>query len=484
MANGARGKRRKNKTESYKGWTIRYIVPPSGARNVTPYWQTDNGKEGKERERKSWASKTKAQLHIDTEVSESENFGRTFAIDSNLRIDALKAFKDLNGRISLTDLAKYWVERNPPDGKTIVVSKMVDTFLATRIDEGNRPETIRELRRKLATFTEVIGAETSLAGIGEGEVAEFIKSRPGGASSRRSWKKVLNSFFNYCQDQKAVITNPVRIKLPKSEKKTPSFWDVAEVKSALQTAMSDEPEIVAGLAVLFFAGLRPTELVGQYGLEDPAVTKAKKESMEAQADYDEEKARLGLNRGRGADTVAQKAARAVLAASEQYAKLVAAQAALRTAQKRSGGHLLPGLQWADVHMEENFIRVRAETSKVGEGRLVEITPNLTAWLAKFRKDGGAVVSNPMAFRRARERIRAAMGKDQWPADVTRHCFATYHFAAFQNREKLAAQMGHSTSSRQIELHYKGLATKQEADKYWAITPDREPNSVNVVAPQK
>jgi integrase len=55
---------------------------------------------------------------------------------------------------------------------------------------------------------------------------------------------------------------------------------------------------------------------------------------------------------------------------------IAAFAGLRTAE-------IQRLNWADVGAQ--YIKVRGSNSKTGAHRLVEIQPNLQAWLAKLRK---------------------------------------------------------------------------------------------------
>ena len=59
---------------------------------------------------------------------------------------------------------------------------------------------------------------------------------------------------------------------------------------------------------------------------------------------------------------------------------------------------------------------------------------------------------------------------RWIPDWPRHTYATMYFAQHQNRDKLAAQMGHTGASGVLEKHYKGLATKEQAERFWAIVP--------------
>ena len=50
----------------------------------------------------------------------------------------------------------------------------------------------------------------------------------------------------------------------------------------------------------------------------------------------------------------------------------------------------------------------------------------------------------------------------------RHAFCTYHFALHANENLTAAQAGNSPAM--IHAHYKGLATKAEAEKWFAVVP--------------
>ena len=249
----------------------------------------------------------------------------------------------------------------------------------------------------------------------------------------------------------------------------------------MRIAEARAPDMVAGFAILWWAGLRPAELCGQYGLEDARIKDAKDKLKQARTNYDAEKMRLGLVRGRGADTAKQEASRAVLEASPEAVALKDALDHLAEMQRKHGGEVMPGLQWADICLDdpvEKFISVRAEISKVPEPRHVEILPNLETWLRKYRKVGGPVVSNPTAFRRAREAIVKELNAPRWCPDVCRHSFASYHYKAHGDRDRLAAAMGHSAMSREIEKHYKdATVSRADAEKYWQIVPDSEKATV-------
>lgn len=470
-----------HETESFRGWKIRYVLPRPGATNAKPFWQADNC-DRNDRKRASFPTKKEALRHVTEQTTEREQFGTAFSLDETVRMAAQKAVKMANGRASLDEIVQFWADRHPDDGNVHHLGEMIAAFLAAREKQGNRPATIRELRWKLAAFSEFVGPATPVSQIWEADLERFLSSRRGAKTSVRAWKKALSPFFHYCmKDRKAIKTNPaLSLVVPRNVRKLPVVWNTTDVEGFMKLAEAEAPAMVAGFAILWWAGLRPTELAGQYDLENPKITEAKKKVSEAKSNYEAEKMRLGLVRGRGGDTPKQAANREKLNSSTQAQELNAAREKLVLLMAKHGGEVLPGLQWKDICLDdpdEKFISVRAETSKVQEPRHVEILPNLEQWLRRYRKPTGPVVANPTTFRRVRDRILEKMKGAQWSPDVCRHTFASYHYKCFCTRDRLAAMMGHSAMSRQIEVHYKSATvSKADAENYWKITPAMKPAS--------
>ncbi len=469
--------RRKHPTEQYRRWKLRYIVPAPGDRHTTPYWMADNC-DRRNRKRITGATRDEAIQGLNEYQDEIEKHGTAHTLDDDAREAALRALRTVGNRASLDEIVKFWAERHPMDGNKKSLGEMADRFMAKREKMGNRPSTIRAIRQKLTTFKEKIGENTAIAGIWQDDIVRFMSGQRDTPVSRKAWKKVLGSFFNWCIEIEAIKTNPVTkqsITIPKTIKKPPATWAARDVASFMRIVEKQEPDYAAAFAVLWFAGVRPTELVGQYGLQDARITDAKDALKQARTNYNAEKMRLGLVRGRGADTAKQEANRAKLEASPQAQALASALEHLAKMQEKYGGEAMRGLTWADICMDdddEKFITIRAETSKVGEARHVEILPNLEIWLRKYRKVGGPLVANPTAFRRARKRILDKMEDAKWTADICRHSFASYFYKLHGDRDRLAAMMGHSANSREIEKHYKdATVSKADAEKFWNIVPE-------------
>jgi hypothetical protein len=127
------------------------------------------------------------------------------------------------------------------------------------------------------------------------------------------------------------------------------------------------------------------------------------------------------------------------------------------------------LEWADVWRVPGHIEVTARKSKTRARRLVEICPALAAWLEPFRNqtEGRLWTMHEITFQ---EHFRELCQQ----AEVTRkdnglrHAFCTFHFAAHANENQTAAQAGNSPAM--IHQHYKGLATKADAAKWFNVQP--------------
>jgi hypothetical protein len=64
--------------------------------------------------------------------------------------------------------------------------------------------------------------------------------------------------------------------------------------------------------------------------------------------------------------------------------------------------------------------------------------------------------------------REAAGIKKWPADGLRHSWVTYRFALTGDAARTAAEAGHDQAV--LHRHYRALATKAQAEAYFAIVP--------------
>lgn len=144
-------------------------------------------------------------------------------------------------------------------------------------------------------------------------------------------------------------------------------------------------------------------------------------------------------------------------------------AGLRTAE-------LLRLDWADVWRVPGHIEITAGKSKTRQRRLVEICAALRAWLEPYRahKTGKFWPGEERTFLEHYGELCEA-AKVTRKANGLRHSFCSFHFALHANENLTAQQAGNSPAM--IHAHYKGLATKAEAEKWFAVKPKKSAKNV-------
>ena len=141
------------------------------------------------------------------------------------------------------------------------------------------------------------------------------------------------------------------------------------------------------------------------------------------------------------------------------------------------------LTWADVFRVPDHIEVSAGKSKTRSRRLVTTVPALESWLAPYRECQGPLWTSKATyyierFAELRESLRIPSRKNG-----LRHAFCTYHFALHGNENLTAQQAGNSPAM--IHAHYKGLATRAEAEKWFSVAPvnpEASPEGVPLQSP--
>jgi len=110
------------------------------------------------------------------------------------------------------------------------------------------------------------------------------------------------------------------------------------------------------------------------------------------------------------------------------------------------------------------IRLTAAMTKTGEPRQINIQPNLRQWLTKFQ---GPIF--PKNAAKDITAIRKQFGLVGSTAhDILRHTFISNHVQAFDSLAQTALQAGNSEAI--IRKHYFNVTSKDEALKFWQISP--------------
>jgi integrase len=145
---------------------------------------------------------------------------------------------------------------------------------------------------------------------------------------------------------------------------------------------------------------------------------------------------------------------------------VGAFAGLRTAE-------IHRLDWQDIDLQGGHIVVGKHKAKTRQRRIVPILPALKAWLYTIASKSGPVIPRysgdaPLlrAFRQALEPLKVEMVHNG-----LRHSYATYRLAEVQTADQVALEMGNSP--RKLFQNYRELATKAQAERWFAVRPAME-----------
>jgi len=153
---------------------------------------------------------------------------------------------------------------------------------------------------------------------------------------------------------------------------------------------------------------------------------------------------------------------------------------------------LDRLTWSDVKFAHDRIEVPAAKAKTAQRRLVTMVPALAAWLAPYQDREGRI--RPKHFHHKRRLAYRAAGFGRpgtetaeekaagirlrpAPSNAARHSFASSRLADINAAARTALELGH-TSTALLFTTYRGVATAEDAARYFAIRP--EGDAANVV----
>lgn len=127
--------------------------------------------------------------------------------------------------------------------------------------------------------------------------------------------------------------------------------------------------------------------------------------------------------------------------------------------------------WKDAQRGDRAIYVPREISKTRRDRLVHPIGQTLAWIKHAKAKGARLPFPDTSRKRLLKELRAVIGLDQWPKDVTRHTAASCWLAKTQNAAKVAEQLGNS--EKVLKRDYKKPVPLKQARAFWALKPSRD-----------
>ena len=238
-------------------------------------WQVDYGMRGAKRVPRSFKTKELAREDIDEhlahEAPEKEdsrnNAVSLYHLTQHERIDVLEALEILDGVASLREAASFYLSHHHPGAETtLTVQDLFEEYRKAKSRANCREWHLRTIDYRIGKFSAAFGTK-AICAIGAGDIERWLdgyKSNRGkllSPVSRNNFLTYLNSFFNYAVKKGYASSNPVeRIDRAHFDRSEIAILTPEQVRSLLNAAQAQTPELVAYLAIAVFAGVRPTEL--------------------------------------------------------------------------------------------------------------------------------------------------------------------------------------------------------------------------------
>lgn len=293
-----------------------------------------------------------------------------------------------------------------PEG--VKVTPSLDAFLRERMKAGIRSASVRWFSTRLGPLHSRLG-QRQVASLSRADLREVLNRMEVSDSTRNNYARAWRAWWRWLMK---LDDTPARSDItlglaPIARKVERDGAEILPVADVERILANIRPEYRSAAAVLFFAGVRPQEIWG-------------------------------------------------------------------TDKKP--------LLWQHILVSERILRVPADIAKTRKARTLEGLPDaLWDWL----KPGAP--SEPICPAQSQYLIRHIQqsggfyqlgegrhGRWQkvrpWPHDATRHSFATYALALTSDAARVALWLGHEGNTTMLHRHYRGLATKAEAERYFAIRP--------------
>lgn len=192
------------------------------------------------------------------------------------RIDAEKAIELLRSKGQGVDLTKecmsplaeavrFYLFHHPADQQPKLLAEVLEQYKEAK--KGRRRATVEEYKYKIGRFVEDHPTQT-VVDITAGIIDQWLTVKIGSSlPTRRKYLRLLHGFFKFCCAKYKLPENPAKgvyLDTEESDQTEVEAYSVAEVRRIMEAAQQHPhaARIVPPLAIGFFAGLRPAEVLG------------------------------------------------------------------------------------------------------------------------------------------------------------------------------------------------------------------------------
>lgn len=242
---GKNTKRHKVPTIDIEGIPIREMKPG--------YFLVDFMRDGI-RTRKCYPTLEEAKTYAKTKAVEIRNKGTSaLTISDRMRVEVEEVVRKLNGRASITDVVDYWLERHP-DGTAENWKETAARYVSKMRENGRREASLNDKSIKLNILSKELGNPPTVA-VDKKAIEDAVES----LAPERDWSPLTRDKYVNAGITLIRFYRGEGKRMLKTDETAPITWNAKFISTMMHKAEKVTPTIVPALAVMTFAGLRPTE---------------------------------------------------------------------------------------------------------------------------------------------------------------------------------------------------------------------------------
>ena len=222
-------------------------------REIRPdYFMVDKYERGK-RTRKCFPTLKAAEAEAHAMAIARFNDGASiWELTAQQREDAQRAYDLLDGRGSLVEAAEAFKTLFPPAGAKTVEDAATE-YMALMVKEKARPASIKDKEVRLRPLRDAYGARP-VQSLVDADLKAIVRDRgwsdSNAAKYRAAWQSVIR-----------MASGNRRAKRNGGDERIPPTFDPGTVRRIMAAAAASCPEMIAHMGCLFFAGIRPDEVL-------------------------------------------------------------------------------------------------------------------------------------------------------------------------------------------------------------------------------
>lgn len=233
---------------------IKEKIGPTTIREIRPGYYLADLVSNAKRVKKCFKDIGQAREWAESKAHDLKNQGTdSLELSEKVRLEVAGLIRKLNGRATLTKAVEFWLERNP-DGTHETWDQTFARYIEYMTKHGCRQSSITDKRVKVSVLSRLLNNPTTVSvdeKLLKEIVAEAAKANKWSLSTEQAYMSAGLTILRFYDGKNRQHRD--------KDQEAPLTWDSATISKMMATAVTDAPQIVPGLAVMTFAGLRPNE---------------------------------------------------------------------------------------------------------------------------------------------------------------------------------------------------------------------------------